>query len=388
MYVFQNSVTLKLNHHILTLAILSIGSFCFGQKTDTLKKIMLDHLKLQGKNPVYSIQTYISNTHTEFYEAVGFSDGQKEKACKDNQFKIASITKTMTATIILQMQEEKLLNINDKIATYLKDLNFVRVDELHFFNGKSYGNEITIKQLLQHRSGLADIFTDSAFKFYLNEYFHKKQIWSPEKLMNRYYRYNLNKHAHFPPDSGYYYSDVNYFLLGLIIEKISGQTLAQQFRKRIFEPLNMSDTYFEYYEPTTGNGKTAHSFLGRRDITRTLNTSYDWAGGGVMSTTADLTRFIKGIFQKKLFQQDSTIVNMTEMVEHSSKSGRKGYYGLGLFRYDFNDDIYYGHGGFWGAILAYCPSKNLSFCGNINQVQPPFDTNKFISTLLKKFCEP
>jgi len=222
----------------------------------------------------------------------------------------------------------------------------------------------------------------------VNAFFHKKQQWDSEKLINRYYKYGLNKDAHFVPDSSYYYSDVNYFLLGLIIEKISGETLAQQFRTRIFEPLNMQNTYFEYYEPAKGNGKMAHSFLGKRNITKTLNTSYDWAGGGVVSTTADLAVFLNGIFEGKLYKNDATLNAMTTMLPHTLKSGRISYYGLGLYQYTFNGNIYYGHGGFWGSLIAYCPTKKITFCGSVNQVNPSFRTSQFIETLLMKFDNP
>ena len=357
----------------------------FSQNTDALRNLMLSKVNPEDKNPVHSIQVYISKGDTVFNEAVGFSDGKNIVADKHNQYKIASITKTMTSVVILQLQEEGKLNIDNPISTYLQDSKIARINDLHFFNGVSYGNSITLKQLLQHRSGLADIFTDAAFRFYLNEYLNKKQEWNAEKLMHRYYKYGLNKKTHFVPDSGYYYSDVNYFLLGLIIEKISSETLVQQFRKRIFEPLKMSQTFFEYYEPAKGSGKMAHSFLGKRDITKILNTSYDWAGGGVVSTNADLAIFLRGIFEGKLYKKDSTLSLMTTMLPHTLKSGRVSYYGLGLYQYTFNGEKYYGHGGFWGSIIAYNPTKKVIFCGTVNQVNPPFRTNQFVESLLSTF---
>lgn len=375
---------MKLNY-LVFLFVLLFSMSGFAQSNDSLVSIMSSYLKPKGKKPVHSIQVYISKGNKVFKEAVGKADGKSELANSDNQFKIASITKSMTAVIILQMQEEGKLNINDQLMNYISNVGFARVNELHYFKNQSYGSSITIKQLLQHKSGLADIFTDAAFRFYLNEFLNKKQQWNPEKLMNRYYKYHLNTKAHFIPDSGYYYSDVNYFLLGLVIEKISGQTLAQQFRARIFEPLNMTNTYFEYYEPTIGNGKIAHSFMGKRNITKTLNTSYDWAGGGIVSTTADLATFLKCLFDRKLYTKDSTLKLMTEMFPHRLKSGKVSYYGLGIYQYVFNGDIYFGHGGFWGSLIAYCPSKKITFCGSINQVNPIFKTSQFIETLLQKF---
>ena len=357
----------------------------FSQNTDALKNLMRSKVNPEDKNPVHSIQVYISKGDTVFNEAVGYSDGNSLVADKHNQYKIASITKTMTSVVILQLQEEGKLNISDTISKFLADSKVARLNDLHFHKGVSYGNTITIQQLLQHRTGLADIFTDAAFRFYLNEYLNKKQGWNSEKLMRRYYKYGLNRKTHFPPDSGYYYSDVNYFLLGLIIEKISGETLAQQFRKRIFEPLQMSQTFFEYYEPAIGSGKMAHSFLGKRDITKILNTSYDWAGGGVVSTNADLATFLRGIFEGKLYKKDSTLSLMTTMLPHTLKSGRVSYYGLGLYQYTFNGEKYYGHGGFWGSIIAYNPTKKMIFCGTVNQVNPPFRTNQFVESLLSTF---
>ncbi len=357
----------------------------FAQNIEGIRALMQSKINPEGKNPVHSIQVYIYKGDTVFNEAVGYSDGNTLVANKHNQYKIASITKTMTSVVILQLQEEGKLNITDTLSKFLADSKVARLNDLHIHKGVSYGNTITIQQLLQHRTGLADIFTDAAFRFYLNEYLNKKQEWNSEKLMNRYYKYGLNKKTHFPPDSGYYYSDVNYFLLGLIIEKITGETLAQQFRKRIFEPLHMSQTFFEYYEPSMGSGKMAHSFLGKRDITKILNTSYDWAGGGVVSTNADLATFLRGIFEGKLYKKDSTLSLMTTMLPHTLKSGRVSYYGLGLYQYIFNGEKYYGHGGFWGSIIAYNPAKKLIFCGTVNQVNPPFKTNQFVESLLLAF---
>lgn len=92
---------------ITTLFICMINVEVYSQ-SDSVIKLMQSHLVIKGKKPVYSIQTYISKEDKIFCEAVGVSDGKKKNADRDNQFKIASITKTMTATIILQLQEEGL----------------------------------------------------------------------------------------------------------------------------------------------------------------------------------------------------------------------------------------------------------------------------------------
>ncbi|MBD3414430.1 MAG: serine hydrolase [Candidatus Aminicenantes bacterium] len=82
-----------------------------------------------------------------------------------------------------------------------------------------------------------------------------------EKIMEKFFQYRLNTSPHFKPGEGHYYSDINYVLLGLIIEQITGEILPQHIRKRILEPLNRNDTYFEYYEPIHGNQKRIDASL-------------------------------------------------------------------------------------------------------------------------------
>jgi CubicO group peptidase (beta-lactamase class C family) len=74
-------------------------------------------------------------------------------------------------------------------------------------------------------------------------------------LMEKFFAYGLNEKPHFKPGEGYYYSDINYVLLGLIIEQITGDSLPDQIRQRVLEPLEMHDTYFEFYEAETGSGR-------------------------------------------------------------------------------------------------------------------------------------
>jgi len=364
------------------MAILFVADLTSAQSPHTM---LQSYLKTVGKNNVHSIHFLIETPDTLFADAVGFSDGKKLNALPDDRFKIASMTKTLTATVILQLMEEERLKLDDPIDIYLKDIYFVKVDQLHQFGGKSYGTIITIKQLLQHRSGLADIFTDAAFRFNVREYFNRDIQWNPAKLMRQYYHYNLNKKAHFVPGNSYYYSDVNYFLLGIIIEKITGQSLAQQFRTRILDPLAMNSTYLEFYEPPRGISNIAHSFLGKIDVTKKLNTSYDWAGGGIVSNNYDLAKFLKGLFTCKLFKKKETLDEMTTMIPHRKKLHQTGYYGLGLFQYEYNGTLFYGHSGFWGSTMGYSTEKKILFCGTINQVNAPFKSADFICDLLRIF---
>ena len=99
--------------------------------------------------------------------------------------------------------------------------------------------------------------------------------------MKRFFRYKLHKKSLFKPGEGYHYSDTNFMLLGFIIEQVTGSSLPEQIRSRILEPLNMKNTYFEYYEPDHGHGKKIEAYLNRINVGGKINTSYEWAGGGL-----------------------------------------------------------------------------------------------------------
>jgi hypothetical protein len=93
---------------------------------------------------------------------------------------------------------------------------------------------------------------------------------------------------------------MNYMLLGFIIEQITGALLPHNIRTRIREPLDMQHTYFEYYEPTVEGAPQIDTYYNRLNLTRKVNTSYEWAGGGLVSTTAEVGRFIEALFAGEL----------------------------------------------------------------------------------------
>ncbi|MDX2062679.1 MAG: serine hydrolase domain-containing protein [Bacteroidia bacterium] len=359
-----------------------------SQPADTvLLGLLSAKLKPTGKRPVHAIQAYIAQNDRVARLAVGFADGDTVRAHPDDQFKVASITKTMTAVVILQLAEEGALELEAPVAFYLKAVPFVRIQDIHRYNDTLYGDQVTVLQLLNHRSGIADLFDDAAVRFYLSVYLHKQRSWSPEKLFARFYKYNLPKKAHFKPGEGYRYSDTNYFLLGLLAETVTGKQLPELFRERIYTPLQLNATYFEYYEPAQPNGHTTHQFLWRVNATHKLNTSYDWAGGGVVSTCNDLARFLEGLFANQLFRKPETLARMLADTPHSFPNGKTSNYGLGITRYTYNETVFYGHSGFWGSQVMYSPEKKLVFCANINQANPvkTFNSRQLISDLLRAF---
>jgi D-alanyl-D-alanine carboxypeptidase len=361
------------------LFILSYSQVSKKEKTDSITSFLESYLNSEGERPVNSILVYYEDPDFKYYDAVGMADGKSQPVEKDYQFKIASTTKTFTATVILLMAEEDLVDLDAPMHKYLSGCDFVRIDDIHIIDGKSYGKEVTVRQLLQHRSGIADMFFDKFEAFMEHWNNNRMKQWNTEKLFEYFYAQEINKLTHFPPGEGFHYSDVNYFLLGLIIEQVSGETLPQQIRLRILEPLRLKNTWFEYYEDPEGHQEVAHSFQGPEDITLESNTSFDWAGGGLISTTKDLAIFIQVLMNGSLFKDPETLKQMMDICETAW-----GFeYGLGLIAFTINDTKYYGHSGFWGVVMIYQPELKQTLCLCFNQAAAPFNYIKFSADIIQ-----
>ncbi|AXT52143.1 class A beta-lactamase-related serine hydrolase [Aquimarina sp. BL5] len=371
---------------VISSVLITFSSFIsFSQdnfdKEKDINALMNECLVDKGKKPVHNFLLYAENAETEFQINTGVGEVKRKSRYVNEtyQFNIASITKTLVATIILQMEEEGKLKIEDKAEKYLGTLEFIDFKNLHILNKTSYSDDIDIKMLLNHTSGIADVFIDKAIRFNLSVLLNPKKQYTAKKFFEKYYKYGLNKKPHNAPGKGYYYSDINYMLLGFIIEELSGETLAQVIRKRILEPLQMQNTYFEFYEPIKGNGKRIDAFLNRINITKKVNTSYEWAGGGLVSTTEDMANFVKALFKLRLFKHKQAL---NKMIDCSDTEKFNKNYGLGIFKYEIKGITFYGHGGFYGSFLAYAPKEGLLISANVNQANPPFNSMEVISKLV------
>ncbi len=360
--------------------LLTLFPVCSFAQLDTITASLQSRIEHDGKHPVHSILLHIEDQLSGFRysEGVGLTQKRGVPVEKDAQFRIASITKTFVACIIMQLLEEGKLQLNQPISDHLSPIAYLDLANLHFHQDTAYAADITIEHLLSHRSGLADIFHDKAFPFYMGFYLNKQKQYSPEKIVEKYYRYNLQRRAHFRPGDGFYYSDMNYVLLGLLIQQIERKSLAEVIRSRILTPLAMYDTYLEFYEPARGNGQLIHQYRKRMDMTK-MNTSFDWAGGGLVSTTADLATFIRALFTNRLISAAS----LREMIKTRETSQGQNDYGLGLWASNFNGHTYYGHYGFYGSYLGYCPTQRTLLIWNISQTDPGFFVHRLMEKLLR-----
>jgi len=142
-----------------------------------------------------------------------------------DDYRIASVTKTFVATVVLQLEAEGRLKIDDPVERWLQEL-------------VPNGSSITLRQLLNHTSGLFNYTDDEAFLSAVIA--APGQSWSPRELLSVAFAHPAN----FPPGTNWSYSNTNYVLLGLVIEAVTGRQVEQEFRDRIFAPLGLAATSF------------------------------------------------------------------------------------------------------------------------------------------------
>jgi D-alanyl-D-alanine carboxypeptidase len=129
----------------------------------------------------------------------------------------------------------------------------------------------------------------------------------------------------------------------------------------------MTNTYLEYYEPASGELPQAEPFMSRTNMAR-VNTSFDWAGGGLVSTTTDLATFYKALFEGRLIKKTS----LQKMIDLEYTGEHENRYGLGVYESNYGGFTFYGHYGFYGSYAGYCPKKRTVLIYNIGQANPEF----------------
>ena len=274
-------------------------------------------------------------------EVFSYSTGAKRLstdsliADAETEYRIGSVTKTFTATLIFQLIEANKLSLDTKLSTFYPDL--------------PQADRISIQQLLSHRSGLFNFTNAPDYKSWMTNPHTKQQLLDIFK----------GQEAQFAPGSQTKYSNTNYVLLGFIIEELSGNSYADQLQKRITKPLGLIHTY---YGNAIDNPDEAASFRFADSTWKAMpetDMSIPGGAGAIVSTPDDLTDFIRALFKGALVSQQS-LDKMTRVQQRL---------GMGLMQIPFYDKIGYGHtGGIDGfqSMLAYFPNEDvaLAFTGN------------------------
>lgn len=287
----------------------------------------------------------------------------------DQPYFIASTTKLFTTALILKLRAEGKLNLEDKISKYI---DHSVLSGLHIYKEKDYSQELTIKHLLSHTSGLPDYFQGKGIsgKSLENEITQgNDQFWTFEQAIER----TKKMTPLFAPGTNgkANYSDANFQLLGKIIETITHKSYSENCKEFIIQPLGLTKTYL-YQDSTDKTPKTLYYKSNELNIPKAM-TSFG-ADGGMVSTTTDMLIFIEAFFLGKLFP--STYIDELQEWNNIFFPMKSGI-GIHLFKLPwlFNPTgavpYFIGHSGLSGAIAYYSPKENIFIVGTVNQVAHP-----------------
>jgi D-alanyl-D-alanine carboxypeptidase len=285
---------------------------------------------------------------------------------KDEPYFIASVTKLFTTAIILRLKSEGKLTLEDKIGKFL-DKSVL--NGLHVYRGKDYSDELTIQHLLVHTSGLPDYFQGkgpNGKSLQEDIQAGKDQSWTFEQALERT---KAMKPLFIPGKKNKaFYSDVNFQLLGKIIESITHKSYAENCDAFIIRPIGLSRTYL-YQDAADTRPQKLYYKTNRLHIPRAM-TSFG-PDGGIVSTSADMLVFIEAFFTGRLFLQVYIQgLQKWNKIFFPLKSG----IGIQLFQlpWFFNPTgaapSFWGHSGLSGALAYYSPKENIYIVGTVNQV--------------------
>jgi D-alanyl-D-alanine carboxypeptidase len=222
-----------------------------------------------------------------------------------DRFRVGSITKSFVATVVLQLVGEGKLSLDDTVEHWLPGV-------------VPNGDKITLRNLLSHRSGLYDYLSDPrVLKPYLSGNFGYR--WTPRGLV----AVSASHKPLFAPGTTTSYSNTNYLVLGLIVEKATGNSIGAELKRRIFAPLQLRSTSLD--TSPRMRPPYAHGYLVQgkqlQDVT-SVSPSYAWTAGAIVSTADDLARFYRALLGGRLLGAD----------ELRAMETPKNGYGFGLAR--------------------------------------------------------
>lgn len=285
---------------------------------DRLQKV-LDRAVERG---VPGLQACLTSPDFQWVGVAGYADTKaRVRVTPTTRFRIASCSKTMVAVTALLLVGDGKLALDDSIGKYLAP-DVAR----HFPKG------ITVRMLLNHTSGLEDYYGAEFDEVARRD---PRREWTNAQALR--YGYDLDPTG--KPGARHYYSNTNYVMLGVIIEKVTGEPLGVTMGKRLFTPLGMKHTYCGLYSQAPR--ETAHGYDEGGDNSF-YNPGDGLGDGGVLSTAPDMAIFLRALMEKRILEPAQQKQLMTWVDDDPDSSSK---YGLGLSRYDTDQGLCYGHDG-------------------------------------------
>ncbi|AWS49243.1 serine hydrolase [Streptosporangium sp. 'caverna'] len=294
----------------------------------------LDSLVRDDKFPAALAAVRGRDGRTRDYTA-GVADLKtKTKVPVNGQVRIASNTKMFTAVVVLQLVDEGKIALDAPIEKYLPKL--VRG------NGND-GRKITVRQILQHTSGLADYDVELVGKDYGKV---QHTYFEPQQLLDA----ALSQKALFAPGKGWSYSNANYVLAGLIVQKVTGRPISEEITKRIIDRIGLRDTYWPALGDQSIRKPHPQGYFPAADgslVDVTMgDPSMSWAAGQLTGTPRDLNRFMTALLDGKLLKPAQLKQMQTTVTADDFDATGGARYGLGLARVKLSCGGYaWTHGG-------------------------------------------
>lgn len=302
-----------------------------------------------------------------FSLATGFSDLETKQKMKPSDIMCAgSVGKTFALATALQLVKEGKINLDEKVEKYL--------GREKWFSRLPNAKDITVRRLMNHTSGLVRYEFKDQFTKDLSA--NPDKIWKPEELLS----YLFDTKPEFEAGKGWDYSDTNFIVLGMIIEKVTGKKFYAEATKRLLKPLKLKNTKpqdkREIKGLIQGYAGDQNPFGGKDKMLENgrfiVNPQFEWTGGGFVSNSEDLARWAKMMYEGKAF--DASLLPQVFEGVSAPMLGKDVKYGLGVIIRPTRLGLTYGHTGFFPGYMTdmmYFPDRKISIAVQVNSSVPP-----------------
>lgn len=343
---------------ILTFLFLSCNSTKSVVKNSLNKTVhaKIEQLVQEYKLPGLNFSVIYPNGQQENYSS-GFSDVEKQiLLTTDHLFFSGSIGKTYAVALLMQLVDEEKIDLHKKLTFYFPDLNWLsQVPNIE---------DITVEMLLQHRSGLPRWIMKKETWDILHD--QPDKVWSYKDRMS----YVFNEKPVHEAGKSWAYSDTNYLLIGMLIEKVTGESYYDLVQSNILHPKKLTNTFPSLTRDiprlAVGYSKLPAMFSIPNKVVNdgkyVFNPQVEWTGGGMYSTTADLAKWAKIYYEGQLFSRDR-LKSITAVNPNGTKVTGKNSYGMGSFIYHTKYGDAFGHSGFmpgFNSLFIYFPKEKIA----------------------------
>lgn len=302
--------------------------------------------------------------------ATGMSDTAAHRPMRpDDRLLQGSVGKTYVSAVAMQLVAEGKLDLDAKVSRYLGDLPW--------WSRVPNAADVTVRQLMTHTSGIVRYEFNPAVERTLRE--QPMKTWTPAERL----AVLLDTPAPFAAGQGWEYSDTNYILVGMIIERLTGMEYYEALRRRVLVPLRLTNTIPSdgpalagvangYAGPKNDLGGYDASVVSRDGVSKlAVNPQFEWTGGGIASTSEELARWGKLLYEGRVI--DTSIVRQMIAAAVPARLGRDVKYGLGVIVRPTALGEAWGHSGFfpgYATEMLYFPATRVAVAVQVNRTDP------------------